>query len=541
MKRLIKDRYLSIQTKLVLPLVVTVAITLGVFLPITRNLINDSLEQEADRNLQALALSVTELVENSKTAVQNTALLVARQPDIMTAFHELNTASLQIQSVKEDLQVQEISIYTADFKQGDPAYFYGGPLITRRLQSNESVIHIREMLIMNTLRDRVAVSGIAIAPQGSQIIGAAPIFGTSADDLLGVVMVAIYMDEDYINTISKIAGADVAIVKDNAVIVSTIDTNSGYESLINQGWLRSASTPVTDIQYNDQDYRLLGYPLVVSDANQGSVLIAQPVKNLFAVTQSIQAILLALTGMSILTILWFWIASWLAFTRPLVQLMEATTRISQGKLDQKVSTGYLIYKDEITTLSENFNAMTKNLKDLYTSLEEKVKQRTRELTLAAITDDLTKAYNRRHFMDIASRELARARRHKLSLSIILLDADNFKEINDNYGHLYGDEVLKQISAICQGMMRSHDIFARYGGEEFIILLPETRIQSAHLVAERIRKTIENTRLKPDKIHTVSLGITALKKSDSELDQLLARADRALYDAKKGGKNCVKSA
>jgi diguanylate cyclase (GGDEF)-like protein len=201
----------------------------------------------------------------------------------------------------------------------------------------------------------------------------------------------------------------------------------------------------------------------------------------------------------------------------------------------------LIYKDEITTLSENFNAMTKNLKDLYTSLEEKVKQRTRELTLAAITDDLTKAYNRRHFMDIASRELARARRHKLSLSIILLDADNFKEINDNYGHLYGDEVLKQISAICQGMMRSHDIFARYGGEEFIILLPETRIQSAHLVAERIRKTIENTRLKPDKIHTVSLGITALKKSDSELDQLLARADRALYDAKKGGKNCVKSA
>jgi signal transduction histidine kinase len=213
------------------------------------------------------------------------------------------------------------------------------------------------------------------------------------------------MDQAYIDNITQIINTDVAIVKDNAVIISSIDPSAGYESLINQGWLRSAETPALNVKYSDnQDYRLLGHPLVISAEEQGSVLVAQPIENLFAVSRNIQVILLTVTGVFGLTALWFWLAAFLAFTRPLAQLTQATTNMSQGDLDQRVPTAYLMFRDEITILSENFNSMAKSLKDLLTSLEDRVKQRTQEL--AEARDDAVAANNSKsEFVSVVSHEL----------------------------------------------------------------------------------------------------------------------------------------
>jgi len=403
--KLLKEKYLNIQAKLVFPLAVTILLLVAVLSPLTNRLINSRIEEEADRRLVEIADSVGALIENSESLARNNATLLAQQPDIVGAFTDLKANTTSLTERKGELNLQELSLYKVDYKAGDQAYFYGGPTVARRLQVSEDALRIRDELILRAISDRVAGSSVAIVPQGSQIIGVAPVFETGGKNLLGVVVATYYMDQAYIDNISKIISTDAAIVKDNAIIVATIDRDSNIETLINQGWLRSAELPAINLTYSDgQDYRLLGQPLTISNEQQGYVLVAQPIENLFAVSRNIQVILLTVTGVFGLTALWFWIAAFLAFTRPLAQLTQATTSMSQGDLDQNVPTNYLIFKDEITVLSENFNSMAKSLKDLLTSLEERVKQRTQEL--AEARDEAVAANkSKSEFVSIVSHEL----------------------------------------------------------------------------------------------------------------------------------------
>lgn len=152
------------------------------------------------------------------------------------------------------------------------------------------------------------------------------------------------------------------------------------------------------------------------------------------------------------------------------------------------------------------------------------------------TDPLTGILNRRSFQRALKREISFARRHNLPLSFVMIDIDYFKRINDSYGHETGDRVLKSLARIIRKSIRNEDIFARFGGEEFTLLLPNTSVESAVEVCERIRQKIEKTKLKgiKEKI-TASFGITGLLPNDREID-ILKRADDALYEAKRKGRN-----
>ena len=405
MRKLIKEKYLNIQAKLVFPLAITILLLVVVLSPLTNRLINSRIEQEADRRLGEIANSVGALIANSEVLARNNATLLAKQPDIVNAFLDLSSSSAALNENKASLNLQELSLYTADYKPGAQAYYYGGPTVARRLQVSEDAARIRDELILSVIKNRASTSSVAISPQNSQIIGVAPVFALEGHELLGVVVAAFYMDQAYIDNISNIINTDVAVIKDNSVIVATIDTKAGYESLINQGWLNSAETPAANVTYSSGEaYRLLGHPLVISGNQQGSVLVAQPIESLSAVSRNIQVILLTVTGVFGLTALWFWIAAFLAFTRPLAQLTLATTNMSKGDLNQKVNTSYLLFKDEITVLSENFNSMAANLNELYTSLEEKVEQRTSELQEArdeAVAANTSKS----EFISVVSHEL----------------------------------------------------------------------------------------------------------------------------------------
>ena len=404
-RRLFKEKYLNIQAKLVFPLAVTILLLVVVLSPLTNRIINSRIEQEADRRLSEIADSVGALIENSEALARNNAALLAKQPDVVNAFSDWSSSTQILNESKVSLDLQELILYKADFKAGDQAYFYGGPAVARRLQVSEDTNRIRDGLILSALENKALTSSVAIAPQSSQIIGVAPVFAFNEGQLLGVVVATFYMDQSYIDGISQIINTDVAIVKDNSVIVSTIDQNAGIESLINQGWLNSAEPPSQNVTYsNNEEFRLLGHPLVISGNQQGFVMVAQPIENLFSVSRNIQVILITVTSIFGLTALWFWIAAFLAFTRPLAQLTQATTNMSQGDLNQEVNTSYLLFKDEITILSENFNAMAENLGDLYTSLEEKVEQRTREL--ADARDEAVAANkSKSEFVSLVSHEL----------------------------------------------------------------------------------------------------------------------------------------
>jgi diguanylate cyclase (GGDEF)-like protein len=165
-------------------------------------------------------------------------------------------------------------------------------------------------------------------------------------------------------------------------------------------------------------------------------------------------------------------------------------------------------------------------------LEEKLKKLT-EL------DDLTGAYNRRFFLQCMKNETEIARRRSQDLSLIILDADYFKKINDKHGHAQGDRALQHLSRTISRHLRSGNIFARIGGEEFAILCPSTGQQEALDLAERLCQLVATTPLDLDQDRialTISLGVTALRDSDTRIEQLLIRADQALYTAKHNGRN-----
>lgn len=170
----------------------------------------------------------------------------------------------------------------------------------------------------------------------------------------------------------------------------------------------------------------------------------------------------------------------------------------------------------------------------------KLKEKSNLLEYQATHDKLTGLYNRNRFDEIYSKEIKRAKRYSNVLSIILFDIDDFKKINDNYGHQVGDEVLKEIANITLNSVREQDITVRWGGEEFLVLLPQTNLAGAIIAANKIRATIEMQGLTTHSlIVTASFGVTQLLEDDNEAS-FISRSDKFLYEAKKTGKNKVVS-
>jgi len=165
-----------------------------------------------------------------------------------------------------------------------------------------------------------------------------------------------------------------------------------------------------------------------------------------------------------------------------------------------------------------------------------------ELRYLARHDPLTGSVNRRYFMELAHKELLRARRYQRPLSLVLIDLDEFKKVNDMHGHQAGDQALMILKGICDQGIRAMDVFARLGGEEFALLLPETDQDAAYLIAERLRDMLEKTTIKSGSHRfkvTMSMGVTEIHRhKDETIDTMLTRADRALYRAKAGGRNLV---
>ncbi len=170
------------------------------------------------------------------------------------------------------------------------------------------------------------------------------------------------------------------------------------------------------------------------------------------------------------------------------------------------------------------------------------RDREQQLKELCKTDYLTGVHNRRSFMERADLEFSRAQRYGSALSVVMVDVDYFKRVNDSYGHGVGDEVLKLVANILASALRRHDVVARYGGEEFALLLAETRAEPARVLAERCRCRIEAAALEVAGVAvrvTASVGIAAYPRPGVErVSQLIDRADEALYQAKEAGRNRV---
>jgi diguanylate cyclase (GGDEF)-like protein len=172
-----------------------------------------------------------------------------------------------------------------------------------------------------------------------------------------------------------------------------------------------------------------------------------------------------------------------------------------------------------------------------------LKEREKELEDASNTDPLTGMLNRRGFYLKANTEMERAKRFSHPLSIAMCDLDHFKNLNDSYGHDFGDEVIRQFSQLCKGNFRAQDISSRFGGEEFVILLVEVSIDEAFEIFDRMRASWQKIADTINGSHcqsTVSIGVTSMLNDDPDLDVMIKRADELLYVCKEAGRNIVKS-
>jgi diguanylate cyclase (GGDEF)-like protein len=172
-------------------------------------------------------------------------------------------------------------------------------------------------------------------------------------------------------------------------------------------------------------------------------------------------------------------------------------------------------------------------------LDESFQQQMYE---AALRDGLTKAFNKKYFLDRLESEFAYARRHKSHLSLVMFDVDFFKKVNDNYGHLAGDYVLARLAKLTAAAVRTEDVFARYGGEEFGVICRAVELRKAGMFAERLRLLIESSSFEYEGQRvpvTVSIGVSATPEIDVETStELIGSADEALYEAKRSGRNRV---
>ncbi len=186
----------------------------------------------------------------------------------------------------------------------------------------------------------------------------------------------------------------------------------------------------------------------------------------------------------------------------------------------------------------SFMFNTKHIVISFTDITD-LKHYTYELQYKATHDNLTKLFNRQKFNDELSKEIKRECRYEHGLSLLMLDIDDFKKVNDTHGHDIGDIVLKDISKIIQETIRITDYAARWGGEEFMVLLPETALEEAERIAELLRKNIEKYKNKiVNEIITVSIGVTHFQIKEDTLDTFTKKVDLAMYQAKQTGKNKV---
>jgi diguanylate cyclase (GGDEF)-like protein/PAS domain S-box-containing protein len=173
----------------------------------------------------------------------------------------------------------------------------------------------------------------------------------------------------------------------------------------------------------------------------------------------------------------------------------------------------------------------------------KLKALQQDLEYLACTDSITGAHNRRHFIQLTEKEILRARRYGFPLSVVMIDIDHFKQINDGFGHLVGDSVLRELVSVLNSQMRPGDILGRVGGEEFSITLVECELENAKTVSERLRKSIEGHQMMSEGRELsirISIGVAQLSLQEENWEALIKRADQALYRAKAAGRNRVEA-
>lgn len=372
----------------------------------------------------------------------------------------------------------------------------------------------------DTEQDRTLMLGVPVSSANDGLLG---ILGVDVypHALLGVMRSVLAASEDRgVNAIISLVAVDGRVLLTTAAPESPVAEDkrnlSAADRRVEQllTYVRGDGETVVAMQAP-----VPGYPWMVLIEKRRDALFAdiERTRNL--------TLLVVLGLVTLIGLLAWWLAR--GIIGPLRELTDAASQVAEDNLDVQIP---VRRKDELGFASKVFNDMVRQLK-----------QSRMRLELLSTIDSLTQLPNRKSLMGDFSAMLMRYQRHPRAFSLLMIDIDHFKVVNDEYGHLAGDEVLRHVASILREQMRQVDVVARYGGEEFIALLDETDNAAAQRVAERIRSKIAASHISYQGTLiqvTVSIGVAEISGLDETREQLIDRADKAMYQAKQQGRNRV---
>jgi len=276
----------------------------------------------------------------------------------------------------------------------------------------------------------------------------------------------------------------------------------------------------------------LGYSIATGEVplTPKDVQYIDSLKQSLLITGSISVIVAWLFGLLMTT----------SLRNRLHKLITATQHLSERRLPEQIE---VKGKDELAVLTQEFNAMSYKLTLQYHRLRhshDTIEEQAKTLKKLSVTDELTQLFNRRYFNESLNQYVEDSNKGGQELSLVLCDIDHFKQVNDNFSHQIGDQVLKKVAQLMQECTRSEDIVARVGGEELVILMPKTHKQKATEIAERVRAKMEDQNWSTIALGlrmTMSFGVSCLSETHNA-DTLINAADTLLYEAKDAGRNRV---
>lgn len=338
---------------------------------------------------------------------------------------------------------------------------------------------------------------------------------------------------------------DIYIFNNNGEIISSLkEENQFFKSFF---------------EYKKKNLEELVRPTIITFLNKKYIVQVIPIKNgdnseyisIFADYDSILApyelqvfnllIIFTLTALIMVPIIIYFSG---IIIKPIYELVKESLKIKRRRYEsiKKVESSIL----EVSYLSSAFEDMSESIHRYQNSLEEQVKERTKELIeknqellKLSITDKLTEIYNRAKLDKTLQEEFNRSKRYKTEFSVILIDIDFFKKVNDTFGHQIGDDVLKESAQVLKDSIRLTDVLGRWGGEEFLIISPQTNLEGAVKIAEHINNAIKLYKFKtyPNKV-TMSIGVASYFEDMSKIEEIVLNADKSLYKAKENGRDRV---
>lgn len=362
--------------------------------------------------------------------------------------------------------------------------------------------------------------------KGIELVTWAPI--TYQDSKLGTIALIHVLDKSWLERMHQRSGGYLFIVENGKILLSSL-------AQVKQAPFLPDS--MGKAQVDNKNYRVSPFsPTLASTAPQLWYGVSEDdlLASLDRLTRFILLVILA----GSIAVFAMGLAIFRNFSTPLKQLMQITKAVAEGKFPEMDKSGL---KNEIGVLSNLFVEMLTSLREKQAEIDRVHK----ELEESAITDALTSLYNRRYLQEVFPRILSQAQREKLYLCGILLDLDHFKQINDRYGHLGGDQCLTQVARLLREVSRTNDYVFRIGGEEFFLLSTTDSKEGGGVFAEKIRETIQDNPVHYKNLTinlTASIGVSSATSelpSDKSLTHLLFHSDKAMYQAKVNGRNQIK--